>query len=169
MFFKSSYVATLAHKCRCQTINVLCYLVLVLWNLLSTKVLVLSNSAGIAFPHLDINWTRYLEMCSPKYCEITKPMNPLQRVGLGFCISKPEVPSLQNSSICLWCKPLFYNPWRNSCFRKEWPKRSSFLQVMARVQNDMAEVYCTKSMPISETKFGIICILIIFVIQYYHG
>lgn len=39
------------------------------------NVFVLTNSAGIVFMLTDINWTRYFEICSPEYCEITKSTN----------------------------------------------------------------------------------------------
>ena len=41
----------------------------------NSRVLVLNNSMGLAFLHMDINWIMFFKMCSPKYCEITKPMN----------------------------------------------------------------------------------------------
>jgi hypothetical protein len=50
------------------------------------KVLVLNNSMGIAFLHLEINWTRYSEMCDPQYCEVTQQMNLLRKVYWGFAL-----------------------------------------------------------------------------------
>ena len=50
------------------------------------KVLVLNNSEGIAFLHMDVNWTRYSEICSPQYCEVTQQMNLLRKVYWGFAL-----------------------------------------------------------------------------------
>ena len=50
------------------------------------KVLVLNNTYGIAFLHMDINWTRYAEMCDPQYCEVTQQMNLLRKVYWGFAL-----------------------------------------------------------------------------------
>ena len=53
---------------------------------LNPKVLVLNNTYGIAFLHMDINWTRYAEMCDPQYCEVTQQMNLLRKVYWGFAL-----------------------------------------------------------------------------------
>lgn len=52
----------------------------------NAKVLVLNNSAGIAFLHMDINWTKYAEICIPQYCEVTEQMNLLRKVYWGFAL-----------------------------------------------------------------------------------
>ena len=50
------------------------------------KVLVLNNSLGIAFLHMEINWTSYAEICIPQYCEVTEQMDLLRKVYWGFAL-----------------------------------------------------------------------------------
>ena len=56
------------------------------WGYTKSKALVLNNSEGIAFLHMDINWTKYSEICSPQYCEVTQQMNLLRKVYWGFAL-----------------------------------------------------------------------------------